>query len=130
MLSKKNTKDLNRKELEQELILYQTMVNASLESITFIDRSYTYRIVNDAYIKARYLKKEDIINHTVADVWGEEVFVQILKDKLDDCFQGKPYPMYRHMSSKKMKLTTLKPSILPALHPGKTSLMQLSYPIT
>jgi len=89
MPSNKNTKDLNRKELEQKLILYQTMVNASLESITLIDRSYTYCIVNDAYIKARHLKKEDILNHSVADVWGEEVFTQIIKDKLDDCFKGK-----------------------------------------
>jgi len=89
MLSKINPDELDRAELEQELLLYYAMVNASLESITLVDRNYSYRIVNDAYIKARHLKKEDILNHTVAEVWGEEVFSQIIKEKLDDCFKGK-----------------------------------------
>ena len=37
--------------LEHELFLYRTMVNAAVEPITLIDRNYTYRIVNEAYIR-------------------------------------------------------------------------------
>ena len=49
--------------LEHELFLYQTMVNAAVEPITLIDRNYTYRIVNEAYIQARNLKREEVLNH-------------------------------------------------------------------
>jgi len=78
----------NQEQLEHKLSLYQTMVNAAVEPITLIDRNYTYRIVNHAYTEARNLKKEEVLNHTVADVWGEEVFQEIIKEKLDRCFAG------------------------------------------
>ncbi len=89
MKTKDNLDRLDNKQLKHELRLYQTMVNASLESITLLNRNYRYCIVNDAYIKARHLKKEEVLNHTVANVWGTEVFEQIIKEKLDECFKGK-----------------------------------------
>jgi len=76
-------------QLEHELKLYKTMVDATLDSITLIDRSYTYRIVTNAYTRARQLRLQDIINHKVADVWGQEIFETIIKEKLDECFAGK-----------------------------------------
>lgn len=76
-------------QLEHELLLYRMMVNAALDSITLIDRDYHYRIVNEAYIKARGLKKEEILNHSVAQVWGQEIFEHVIKKQLDDCFSGK-----------------------------------------
>jgi len=76
-------------QLENELFLYKKIVDASIDSITLIDRNYTYRIVTNAFAKARKLKKEQILNRTVADVWGKEVFEQVIKEKLDECFSGK-----------------------------------------
>ncbi|MFO7568434.1 MAG: EAL domain-containing protein [Smithellaceae bacterium] len=84
-----NSNDLVHKQLEHELSLYKKMVNASLDSITLIDRKYTYRIVTNAFMRARRLKKEEILNRTVADVWGKEIFEHIIKEKLDACFSGK-----------------------------------------
>ncbi|MEE4600269.1 MAG: EAL domain-containing protein [Desulfobacteraceae bacterium] len=84
-----NPNDLAHKKLEHELALYKMMVNASLDSITLIDRDYKYCIVTDAYTRARQLKKEDILNHSVADVWGKKIFNEIIKSKLDECFGGK-----------------------------------------
>ncbi len=73
---------------QQELELYKLMVNAALDSVTLIDRNYTYKIVTDAYLGARQLKKENILNHTVVDVWGKEAFEQAIKENLDKCFRG------------------------------------------
>ena len=84
-----NTNNLIHKKLEHELELYKMMVNASLDSITLIDRDYKYCIVTDAYTRARQLKKEEILNHTVANVWGKKIFEEIIKSKLDECFIGK-----------------------------------------
>ena len=84
-----DSNDLVHKQLEHELSLYKKMVNASLDSITLIDRNYTYRIVTDSFVKSRQLKQEDILNHSVADVWGTEIFEQVIKGRLDECFSGK-----------------------------------------
>ncbi len=84
-----NPKDFAHKQLEHELFLYKSMVNASLDSITLIDRDYTYRIVTDAYVRARQLKKDQVVNRTVAEVWGKDIFENIIKEKLDECFSGK-----------------------------------------
>ena len=76
-MSLKNSQEkLDQKRLEHKLFLYQTMVNAAVEPITLIDRNYTYRIVNDAYTEARNLNKEDVLNHTVADVISRKVVEQ------------------------------------------------------
>lgn len=80
--------DTPSNELYDELALYKILVNAALDSITLIDRNYTYHIVTDAYLSARHLKKENILNHTVEEVWGKEIFEQAIKDKLDRCFRG------------------------------------------
>jgi len=77
------------KQLTHELSLYKEMVDASLDSITLIDRNYTYRIVTQAFLKSRQLKMEDVLNHSVADIWGKEIFEKIIKEKLDKCFSGK-----------------------------------------
>jgi PAS domain S-box-containing protein len=72
-----------------ELALYKMIVNASHDSITLIDRNYTYRIVTDAYLNARKLTKDKIVNHTVADIWGRDIFENVIKEKLDECFRGR-----------------------------------------
>ena len=103
----------DNKRLKHELYLYQTMVNASLESITLIDKDYRYCIVNDAYIKARHLKKEDILNKTVATIWGKEVFEQIIKKKLDDCLNGKIVSHVSAYEFKKNKIDYIETTYTP-----------------
>lgn len=80
--------NLVHKQLEHELTLYKEMVNASLDSITLIDRNYIYCIVTKAFTKARQLRKQDVLNHSVAEIWGREIFEQVIKEKLDRCFCG------------------------------------------
>ena len=67
-----NPSELIHKQLREELALYKMMVNASLDSITLIDRNYIYNIVTDAYVKSRQLKREDIVNHTTGHILSEE----------------------------------------------------------
>ena len=81
--------DTLNKEIHNELVLYKMMVNASHDAISLIDRNYTYQIVTDAYLSARRLAKDMIVNHSVAEVWGRDIFDKVIKEKLDECFQGK-----------------------------------------
>ena len=68
---------------------YEYIVNTSKDFITLIDRNYTYTIVNESYCKAIGKKKEEILNKTVSEVWGQERFQNTLKNYLDKCFTGK-----------------------------------------
>lgn len=88
MPSQNSLDKAHQAQTQKELFLYQTMVNSSLESIALIDKNYTYRIVNDAYVRSRNLKKDEILNQSVADVWEGEVYERVIKDKLDACFNG------------------------------------------
>ncbi|BBO75769.1 hypothetical protein DSCW_31860 [Desulfosarcina widdelii] len=113
-----NTKNLIHKKLEHELELYKMMVNASLDSITLIDRGYKYLIVTDAYTRARQLKKEEILNHTVADVWGEKIFEEIIKSKLDECFSGKTVSHIAAYEFKKNEISYIETVYTPCFTSG------------
>jgi predicted signal transduction protein with EAL and GGDEF domain len=116
-----NPKDLVHKKLEHELALYKMMVNASLDSITLIDRDYKYCIVTDAYTRARQLKKEEILNHTVTDVWGKKIFKEIIKSKLDECFSGKTVSHIAAYEFKKNEINYIETVYTPCFTSGSVA---------
>ena len=71
-----------------ELQWYQSMVSASSDLMGFVDSSYTYRAVNQAFCDEQRRTQEEILGHTVAEVLGEEVFETTLKPRLDRCLSG------------------------------------------
>ena len=105
-------------DIDHELTLYKAMVNAALDSITLIDRNYTYRIVTDAYLGARKLKKEDILNHTVEDVWGKETFELAIKDNLYRCFQGETVTARASYEFKKNEINYIETVYTPCFTSG------------
>ncbi len=113
-----NPNELVHKKLEHELALYKMMVNASLDSITLIDRNYKYKIVTDAYTRSRQLKKKEIINHTVAEVWGEKIFQEVIKEKLDECFNGKTVSHIAAYEFKKNEINYIETVYTPCFTSG------------
>ena len=67
---------------------YEYIVNLSRDFITLIDRDYRYEIVNDAYCSTIGKERAEILNKTVAEVWGEEKFDEVIKPQIDRCFEG------------------------------------------
>lgn len=67
---------------------YKYIVNTSRDFITLINRDYIYELVNKSYQQMIGLPHDKILNHTVADVWGEEIFNTKLKTYIDRCFGG------------------------------------------
>jgi len=66
------------------------MVTASSDFMVLVDATYTYRAVNQAYCDAHQRTQEEILGHTVAEVFGEEPFSATLKPHLDRCLSGEP----------------------------------------
>ena len=67
---------------------FEYIVNTSKDFITLINRNYIYEIVNDSYCRQIDKKREEIINKSVAEVWGDERFNGSIKKHLDQCFSG------------------------------------------
>ena len=78
----------NSKHLEKDLRAYQRIVSSTDDFISLIDGNYRYRIVNSAYSRRTQEPADLILGRTVADVLGDDVFREMVKDKLDRCLRG------------------------------------------
>ncbi|MCK5153844.1 MAG: EAL domain-containing protein [Spirochaetales bacterium] len=67
---------------------YEYIVNTSKDFITLINNKYVYELVNLSYEKMIGKPQEEILNNTVAEVWGDEIFQTKLKRYIDRCFRG------------------------------------------
>jgi PAS domain S-box-containing protein len=67
---------------------YEFIINTSRDFMTLINRSYVYEAANDAYCAAHDKTREEVIGKTLADLWGEKLFLGLIKGHLDRCFAG------------------------------------------
>jgi len=77
-----------RKRTEAQLRRYEYIVSATLDSISLVDRNYTYQIVNHAYSRRSILSQQAIVGRSVAEVMGADLFEHMLKNYLDRCLIG------------------------------------------
>lgn len=77
-----------RKALEEMWRKYEFIVNTSQEFMTLINREYVYEAVNESYCRAHGRPREAIIGSTVAEVWGELTFRNVIEPRLARCFAG------------------------------------------
>jgi PAS domain-containing protein len=69
---KKPEKDITeRNQAEDKLSQYERIVAASNDHMAMIDRNYVYQAVNDAYLKSMNKAREDIIAHSVPEIFGK-----------------------------------------------------------
>ncbi len=78
-----------RQKLEEMWRRYEAIVNTSGEFMTLVNRDYVYEAANHAYCRAHGKEQNEIVGHTIAEVWGEERFNTAIKLLLDECFTGK-----------------------------------------
>jgi PAS domain S-box-containing protein len=72
----------------QELEHYRSMVTASRDLMGFVDSTFTYRAVNQAYCDEHRCTEADILEHTVAEVMGDEIFEETLRPQFERCLAG------------------------------------------
>ena len=73
---------------QDELQRYRSMVVASSDLMAYVDSTYTYRAVNQAYCDEHQRTQEEILGHTVSEVLGEKTFEKTLKPHFDRCLAG------------------------------------------
>lgn len=83
------TRDITeRKHAEDKLRKYARIISVTKEHMSFLDSNYLYQAVNDAYLEAHNKKREEIVGHSVAELFGQAVFDRQIKEKLDRAFAG------------------------------------------
>ena len=78
-----------RKRTEERLREYERVVEGLEEMIVVVDREYRYVIANRAFLNYRAVEKEQIIGHHVDEVLNREAYETVIKQKLEQCFQGR-----------------------------------------
>jgi PAS domain S-box-containing protein len=79
---------INRKRVEEELRIYECIVATANEHMAFIDKNYIYKAVNDTYLKAHKKRREEIVGHSIVELFGQEMFTKKLKPHADRCLAG------------------------------------------
>src|SRR5271157_4848320 len=78
-----------RKRAEERLLEYEKAMEGLDEMILVVDREYRYVIANRAFLVYRGVTREQLVGQLVQDFLGKDLFAEIAKKKMDECFQGK-----------------------------------------
>jgi len=78
-----------RKRAEERLRQYEKAMEGLEEMIAVVDRDYRYVIANRAFLKYRGMENAHLVGRHVAEVLEKGVFETVVKEKLDEAFQGK-----------------------------------------
>jgi len=57
---------------------------------TLINKGYVYEFVDETYCRIIGKNRNEILNSTISDIWGEVNFQKIIKQCIDRCFTGVP----------------------------------------
>lgn len=66
----------------------QSVTAALNDLLVFVDASYAFRCVNQAFCEEHRRTQDEILGHTLAEVFGEAAFETTLKPHLDRCLSG------------------------------------------
>jgi PAS domain S-box-containing protein len=78
-----------RKRAEARLREYEKALEGLEEMIVVVDRDYRYVLANRAFLNYRGLEKEQLLGRVAPEILNEGVFETVVKEKVDECFQGK-----------------------------------------
>lgn len=78
----------DRKRDEENLRLFENIVNSSSDLMAFIGPDYVYRSVNDRYAQGLSLSREKILGFAVPEVVGDAYFNEEMKERLEACMAG------------------------------------------
>jgi len=78
-----------RERVEERLREYEKVVEGVEEMIAVVDRNYHFLLANRAYAQLRGLESEQLLGRLIPEVINKDFFERVVKEKLDECFQGK-----------------------------------------
>ena len=77
-----------QKKLDEQLHHYEFISNSVRVMMSLVNREYIYEAVNNEYCQSVCKNRLDIVGHSIADMWGPEIFEQHIRPCFEHCFQG------------------------------------------
>jgi PAS domain S-box-containing protein len=77
-----------QKRAEEALRRYEIIVSTVSDPISYLDRDYIYRAVNETYAKYAKRPSKEIVGLSVAELLGKGIFEEQVKPHLDRCLAG------------------------------------------
>ncbi len=72
----------------EELKIYEKIISLTKSHMSFLDTDYVYKAVNNMYLTVHNKSKNEILGHTVLELFGKELYEDVIKEKLDQCLAG------------------------------------------
>jgi len=73
---------------EELLYRYSQILSTVHDPMFYIDKSFIFRMVNDAFLKIYKKKQDEIIGKTVEEIIGKKFFDEKIKANIESCLQG------------------------------------------
>lgn len=77
------------KRVEETLCRYEHIVSCSTDMLALLDMNFIYLATNDAYAQAFGLTPQQIVGHSVTEVFGEQFFDNVIRPHAQECLKGK-----------------------------------------
>jgi len=73
---------------EEALQQFECIVSSSYDMMALLNKDFIYITVNDAYLTAFGKTRDQIIGHSVPEVFGEKFFKKVIKPNAENCMSG------------------------------------------
>jgi len=73
---------------EKKLHQYKHIVSSSLDMMAILDENYIYLATNPAYLQALNQRSENVVGHSILDVFGGELFRSTIQPYAKMCLKG------------------------------------------
>ena len=107
-----------RKLVEERLREYEKAVEGLEEMLAVVDREYRYVLANKAFLNCHGREREQIAGLAVRELMGAELFENVIKKRLDECFEGKVVRYELKFNYPKVGLRDLSASLFPIEGPN------------
>lgn len=77
-----------RKTVEEELVQLGLIVASSSDMLATLSKDFVYLNANDAFAQAFNMTRDEIIGCTTAEIFGEDLFNQTLRPRVERCLNG------------------------------------------
>ena len=78
----------DRRQAEKALRQYEHIVSSSQDFLALIDTDFCHLAANNSYLNAFGIAKNKLINHSVSEIFGKEIFKRIIKPNAEKCLSG------------------------------------------
>ncbi|MDC7220777.1 MAG: EAL domain-containing protein [Spirochaetales bacterium] len=74
--------------VQKVLMQYEKIMSVSHDFLAYEDREGTYQAVNDTYLEAFSLTRDEILGKTPRDLFGPDFYDMVLKPRFDQALEG------------------------------------------